>query len=127
MVRYPAYQGYARNEWLLIWVILSGVMAARNHSVRHDHAACKSAAGACRALEIEVKEMHELRAATVPHVGPYNRISEAFARLGEIAGSGTLRPVWSRGSDDDVGIHQPDASLAGIVRSSPDKILTART
>jgi len=37
-------------------------------------------------MKVEIKEMPELRVATVSHVGPYHRISEAFARLGEIAG-----------------------------------------
>jgi AraC family transcriptional regulator len=34
--------------------------------------------------------MPELRVTTVHHVGPYNRISEAFQRLGDIAGPGGL-------------------------------------
>jgi AraC family transcriptional regulator len=38
-------------------------------------------------MEVEIKDMQELRVATLPHVGPYNRISEAFARLGDIAAS----------------------------------------
>ena len=41
-------------------------------------------------MNVEVKAMPELRTATVRHVGPYNRISEAFARLGEIAGRAGL-------------------------------------
>jgi AraC family transcriptional regulator len=36
-------------------------------------------------MNVEIKSMPELRVATLQHVGPYNRISEAFARLGEIA------------------------------------------
>jgi AraC family transcriptional regulator len=36
-------------------------------------------------MEVKIKDMPELRVATVRHVGPYNRISEAFARLGELA------------------------------------------
>lgn len=41
-------------------------------------------------MNVEIKEMPELRAATLRHAGPYNQISEAFARLGEIAGSAGL-------------------------------------
>jgi AraC family transcriptional regulator len=42
------------------------------------------------AMKVEIKEMPELRVATVAHVGPYHRISEAFARLGDIAGPARL-------------------------------------
>lgn len=41
-------------------------------------------------MEVKIREMPELRVATVPHVGPYNRISEAFARLGELAAGAAL-------------------------------------
>jgi AraC family transcriptional regulator len=44
-------------------------------------------------MDVEIKDMPELRVATLRHVGPYNRISEAFARLGQIAGpAGLLNP-----------------------------------
>ena len=43
-----------------------------------------------RTMDVQIKEMLELRVATVRHVGPYNQISEAFARLGEIAGQAGL-------------------------------------
>lgn len=36
-------------------------------------------------MDVEIKEMPAMRVATTPHVGPYNRIAEAFARLGEVA------------------------------------------
>jgi AraC family transcriptional regulator len=43
-------------------------------------------------MNVTVEDMPELRVATVHHVGPYNRISEAFARLGTIVGpAGLLR------------------------------------
>jgi AraC family transcriptional regulator len=42
------------------------------------------------AMDVEIKDMPELRVATVSHVGPYNRISEAFARLGQIAAGADL-------------------------------------
>ena len=37
-------------------------------------------------MNVEIKHMPALRVATVRHVGPYSRISEAFGRLGDIAG-----------------------------------------
>jgi AraC family transcriptional regulator len=37
------------------------------------------------AMNVTIEDMPELRVATVHHVGPYNRISEAFGRLHEIA------------------------------------------
>ena len=44
-------------------------------------------------MRVEIKEMRELRVATLPHTGPYIRISETFARLGEIAGiAGLIGP-----------------------------------
>jgi AraC family transcriptional regulator len=42
------------------------------------------------AMNVTIEDMPELRVATVHHVGPYNRISEAFERLGMIAGSAGL-------------------------------------
>ncbi|HKQ69332.1 MAG TPA: AraC family transcriptional regulator [Polyangiaceae bacterium] len=42
------------------------------------------------AMNVEIKKMSELRTVTLRHVGPYNRISEAFGRLGEIAGAAGL-------------------------------------
>ena len=42
------------------------------------------------AMNVEVKQLAELRTATAHHVGPYSRISDAFGRLGEIAGRAGL-------------------------------------
>ena len=39
---------------------------------------------------IEIQNMPEMRVAAVRHIGPYNAISEAFARLGELAGGAGL-------------------------------------
>jgi AraC family transcriptional regulator len=41
-------------------------------------------------MNVMIEDMPELRVATVHHVGPYNRISEAFERLHEIALRGGL-------------------------------------
>ena len=43
-------------------------------------------------MEVEIKDMPELRVATVRHVGPYNQIPKAFEQLGAVAGpAGLLR------------------------------------
>jgi AraC family transcriptional regulator len=42
------------------------------------------------AMNVTIEDISELRVATVHHVGPYNRISEAFQRLGEIAAAANL-------------------------------------
>ena len=49
------------------------------HFIRGEHA-----------MEVAIKQMQELRVATLRHIGPYNRISDAFMRLGEIAGRAGL-------------------------------------
>ena len=57
-------------------------------------------------MNVEVKDMKELRVATVEHVGPYNRISEAFARLGQIAGP--------------AGLFGPGAAMLAIYHDDPE-------
>lgn len=45
------------------------------------------------AMHVDFKNLPELRVAAVHHTGPYNRISEAFGKLGDIAGpAGLIRP-----------------------------------
>jgi AraC family transcriptional regulator len=61
-------------------------------------------------MDVQVKDMPALRVATVHHVGPYNRISEAFARLGQIAGAaGLFGPESAMMAiyDDDPGTTPP--------------------
>lgn len=41
-------------------------------------------------MNVEIKAVPALRTATVHHVGAYSRISEAFGRLGEVAGRAGL-------------------------------------
>ncbi len=41
-------------------------------------------------MSVTIESMPELRTVTVRHVGAYNRISDAFARLGELAGRAGL-------------------------------------
>ena len=50
-------------------------------------------AGGESAMDVTIEDMPELRVAAVRHLGPYSRISEAFARLGALAGpAGLVRP-----------------------------------
>jgi AraC family transcriptional regulator len=57
-------------------------------------------------MNVEIKDMNEMRVAAVEHVGPYNRISEAFARLGQLAGP--------------AGLFRPDAKMLAIYRDDPE-------
>ncbi len=41
-------------------------------------------------MDVEIKQMPELRVGTVHHVGPYNQIPQAFERLGSLAGPAGL-------------------------------------
>jgi len=41
-------------------------------------------------MNVEIRDTPALRLATLRHVGPYNRISEAFARLGTLVNDGEL-------------------------------------
>jgi len=66
-------------------------------------------------MDIETKDMKPLRVATLRHVGPYNRISTAFARLGELAGAAGLlspRPIMLAIYHDD-----PETTPARELRS----------
>lgn len=45
-------------------------------------------------MDVEIKQLPAMRVATVRHTGPYNQISEAFDRLGQIAGpAGLILPA----------------------------------
>ena len=57
-------------------------------------------------MDVESPEMPALRVATVPHVGPYNRIGEAFAKLGQIAGP--------------AGLFGPDSAMLAIYHDDPE-------
>jgi AraC family transcriptional regulator len=60
-------------------------------------------------MDVEIKEMPELRTAGVRHVGPYNQIGLAFGRLGEIAGPAGL-------------FGQPGAAMIGIYHDDPETV-----
>ncbi|MEO6601815.1 MAG: AraC family transcriptional regulator [Polyangiaceae bacterium] len=73
-------------------------------------------------MNVEVKQMPELRTATVHHVGAYNRISDAFGRLGELMGSAgliTARPTMLAIYYDD-----PDTTPESELRSDAALVVT---
>ena len=41
-------------------------------------------------MEVVIREMPAMRVATVPHVGPYDQINDAFGKLDAIAGPAGL-------------------------------------
>jgi AraC family transcriptional regulator len=64
-------------------------------------------------MEVEVKQVDELRVAALRHVGPYPGLGEAFARLSQIAGAaGLFRPgVFMLGIFHDDPRTTPEAEL----------------
>lgn len=66
-------------------------------------------------MQVDLKELPELRVATVRHIGPYHTISEAFERLGQIVSRANLfRP----GAEMLALYHDdPDATPADQLRS----------
>ncbi|MGC4092821.1 MAG: GyrI-like domain-containing protein [Polyangiaceae bacterium] len=75
-------------------------------------------------MQIEIKQLPALRVAAVRHVGPYNRISEAFERLGRIAGmAGLIRPPSTQMLalyHDDPDATAPDALRSDAAVSVPE-------
>jgi AraC family transcriptional regulator len=57
-------------------------------------------------MNVVIETLPELRVATVRHVGPYNRIGEAFARLSALAGP--------------AGLFGPDSKMIGIYHDDPE-------
>jgi AraC family transcriptional regulator len=57
-------------------------------------------------MNVEIVSQPALRAATLRHIGPYNRISEAFGKLGEIAGR--------------AGFIGPDTIMLAIYHDDPE-------
>jgi AraC family transcriptional regulator len=58
-------------------------------------------------MQVEIRDIPELRVGGVPHRGPYNQISDAFTRLGQIAGAAGL-------------FQQPGAVMVGIYHDDPE-------
>jgi AraC family transcriptional regulator len=58
-------------------------------------------------MEIQIKDMPELRLASVRHVGPYNCIGQAFQKVGAIAGP--------------AGLYQyPEAAMVAVYHDDPE-------
>ncbi len=57
-------------------------------------------------MNVEITNQPELHAVAVHHVGPYNRISEAFGKLGDIA--------------HPAGIIGPDTTMIAIYHDDPE-------
>ena len=57
-------------------------------------------------MQVDIKQLPELRVASVRHVGPYNRISEAFDRLGKLGGS--------------AGLFRPGAEMIALYHDDPE-------
>ena len=57
-------------------------------------------------MQIEIKQLPELRVAAVRHVGAYDTISQSFAKLGGIAGPAGL-------------FQQPDAAMVALYHEDP--------
>jgi AraC family transcriptional regulator len=60
-------------------------------------------------MDVEIKDMPDLRVVAVRHVGPYNQIPQAFGRLGQIAGPAGL-------------FSQPGAAMVAIYHDDPESV-----
>jgi len=58
-------------------------------------------------MQVEIRDVPELRVAGVSHLGPYNQIGKAFERLSGIAGPAGL-------------FQQPGAAAVGIYHDDPE-------
>jgi AraC family transcriptional regulator len=58
-------------------------------------------------MQVELKHLPDLRVAAVHHTGPYNRIGEAFGRLGEIAAKAGL-------------IRRPETEMIALYHDDPE-------
>jgi AraC family transcriptional regulator len=58
-------------------------------------------------MKVEIRDLPSMRVGAVHHVGPYNQISEAFLRMGEIAKSAGL-------------FDQPGAAMVGLYYDDPE-------
>ena len=70
-------------------------------------------------MNVAIKQMPELRTATVHHVGAYSRISDAFARLGELAGRAGL----IKGKPTMLAIYHDDPETTPEAELSSDAAL----
>ncbi|MEZ4456378.1 MAG: GyrI-like domain-containing protein [Gemmatimonadales bacterium] len=74
-------------------------------------------------MNVTIQTMPAMRAAVVPHTGPYHEIGAAFARLGQLAGPAGLYAA----AQGMIGIYLDDPALVpageslfgSLLRSSP--------
>lgn len=80
-------------------------------------------------MNVEIKDMPALRVATVQHVGPYNRIGDAFTTLGQIAGPANLlgpnSTMLAIYHDDPETTPEAELRSAAAVTVEPDVKLPA--
>jgi AraC family transcriptional regulator len=60
-------------------------------------------------MDVTLKDMPELRVATVRHIGPYDQIPQAFERLGALAGAAGL-------------LERPDKMMLAIYHDDPASV-----
>ncbi len=76
-------------------------------------------------MQVEYKDMPALRVAAVRHQGPYHQISEAFARLGQVAASGGLQDA--AGAMLAIYYDDPTATPVAELRSEAGLVVSAGT
>jgi AraC family transcriptional regulator len=74
-------------------------------------------------MNVIIEDRPELRVATVAHTGPYDKISEAFARLGQLAGPGGL----FAGTPEMLAIYYDDPETTPASELHSDAGLTVAT
>lgn len=79
-------------------------------------------------MNVELKHLDELRVAAVRHRGPYNRISEAFQRLGAIAGpaglfNGPAAAMLALYYDDPESTPPDELRADAAIAVSPDAVI----
>lgn len=76
-------------------------------------------------MKVEIKELREKRLAAVSHLGPYNQISEAFARLGAIVND--RRELFGPETEMLAVYHDdPETTPAAELRSEAGLVVPAR-
>jgi AraC family transcriptional regulator len=79
-----------------------------------------------RNMNVEIKTLPKLRLASVRHTGPYNQISEAFERLGQLAGPAGL--IGKRGAEMLALYHDdPETTPLAQLRSDAGLVVSEDT
>ncbi len=98
-----------------------GIHFHASDSGRHDARVTQGA----NAMQVDIRTMPEIRLATIRHVGPYPRISEAFATLDGIARKAELF-AHPEAAMIAVYYDDPDATPAAELRSDAAVAIPAR-